>query len=114
MPYNITLAEGTRNVLNEKQITFTEKKMMGGLTFMINDKMCVGVVENKLMVRIGPDVYEEALTKNGCKEMKFTGRPMKGFVFIEPSGVAAISDLKYWVKLALDYNPKAKSSKKKS
>ena len=87
--------------------------MMGGLCYMVDDKMCIGVVKNNLMARIDPDIYEVALTKTGCKEMDFTGRSMKGFVFVEPRGIDLDEDLDYWVELCLDFNPLAKSSKKK-
>ncbi len=113
MAYNEYLAERISRVLNEQKIFFLEKKMMGGLTFMVDDKMCVGVVKDNLMARIDPEIYKEALTKKGCREMNFTGRPMKGYVFIEPDGVDLDEELEYWVKLCLEFNPKAKSSKKK-
>ena len=87
--------------------------MMGGLCFMVNDKMCVGIEKDKLMARLDPDIYERALSKRGCREMDFTGRPMRGFVFVEPVGIKREKDLDYWVQLCLDFNPKARSSKKK-
>jgi len=65
------------------------------------------------MARINPNIYANALSKKGCKEMDFTGRPMKGYVFIEPEGIDMDDDLEYWVQLCLDFNPLAKSSKKK-
>ena len=113
MAYNELLAERIRIALIKKQTSFVEKKMMGGLCFMVNDKMCLGVIKDNLMARIDPDVYEEALSKKGCVEMDFTGRPMKGYVFVEPSGIFFDKDLSYWIRLCLDFNPKAKSSKKK-
>lgn len=113
MAYDEYLAERIQNVLLSKRVNFDAKKMMGGLTFMVDGKMCIGIVKNDLMARIGPDFYNEALEKEGCKEMKFTGRPMKGYVFIEPHGIDMDSDLEYWIQLCLDYNPIAKSSKKK-
>jgi len=113
MAYDEYLEERIRKVLNENRIVFEARKMMGGLTFMVNGKMCVGIVKDDLMARIGPDNYSSALTKNGCKEMKFTGRPMKGFVMIEPEGVDMDEELEYWIQLCLDYNPIAKASKKK-
>lgn len=89
-----------------------EKKMMGGLTFMVNGKMCVGVVGNELMARIDPVVYNEALTRKGCREMDFTGKPMRGFVFVGPAGTSRATDLDRWIRLALDFNKKAKASRK--
>lgn len=113
MPYNEHLADRIRNVLEDKKAAFEEKKMMGGLCFMVDDKMCVGIVKEQLMARVGAENYEAALQKEGCKEMKFTGRPLKGFVFVEPDAIDMEKDLEYWVQLCLDYNPFAKSSKKK-
>ena len=113
MVYDEFLADRVRQSLAQTQTHFEEKKMMGGLCFMVDAKMCVGVVKNTLMARIGPDAYEQALTTVGCKPMDFTGRPMKGFVFVEPEGIDMDDDLSYWVNLCLDFNPLAKSSKKK-
>jgi len=114
MAYDINLQDRIQQVLKDKNIPFEEKKMMGGLTYMINDKMCVGIIKENLMVRIDPENQEELLKKPGCKEMDFTKRPMKGFLFIEPLGVDMNEDLEYWIQLALEYNPKAKKSKKKN
>jgi len=113
MAYDEYLADRIKSVLTEKKVNFEEKKMMGGLTFMVNDKMCVGIVKDDLMARIDPELYQEVLKKKGCKEMNFTGRPMKGYVFIEPEGIDSEEELEYWVQLCLDFNPFAKSSKKK-
>jgi TfoX/Sxy family transcriptional regulator of competence genes len=113
MAYDEHLAERIRKVLSEKHIRSDEKKMMGGLCFMIKEKMCMGVVDDKLMARVDPELYDRLLNKNGCHQMDFTGRPMKGFVFVDPIGIDMDRDLDYWVELCLDYNPKAKSSKKK-
>jgi hypothetical protein len=79
----------------------------------VNDKMCLGVIKDKLMARIDPDAMDEVLSKNGCREMDFTGKPMKGFVFVEPEGIDMDKDLEFWVDMALKYNPIAKSSKKR-
>ena len=113
MAYNEYLGERISNSLKSLGVAFEEKKMMGGLAFMVDEKMCVGVVKENLMARIDPEVYEEALTRKGCKPMDFTGRPMKGFVFIEPQGLDLDEELDYWVELALAYNPRATSSKKR-
>lgn len=113
MAYNEVLAERIRIALMKKKTKSIEKKMMGGLCFMVDDKMCVGVIKDSMMIRIDPEIYEKALTKKGCREMDFTGKPMKGFAFVEEEGIMFDKDLEYWIKLCLDYNPKAKSSKKK-
>ena len=113
MGYNDFLADRIRFLLKEKLVPFKEKEMMGGVTFMVDEKMCVGIVKENLMVRIDPDIYEDLLGKKGCREMDFTKRPMKGFVFVDPEGYDMDTDLEYWIDLALEYNPRAKSSKKK-
>lgn len=87
---------------------------MGGLCFMVKGKMCVGVEKNRLMARIGPDAYDDALTRKGCRPMDFTGRPLRGFVFVGLAGLESGEDLAYWLELALTYNPVAtKSAAKK-
>lgn len=113
MAYNTFLADRITQVLKDKGVKFYEKKMMGGLTYMVDDKMCVGIVKDNMMARVGPEVYEECLKKEGCREMDFTKRPLKGYVFIEPIAYDMDEDLEYWIQLALDYNPLAKSGKKK-
>ena len=114
MAFDTHLADRISRFLKDSNQNFYDKKMFGGLCFMVNDKMCVGVLKDEVMARIHPDEYEKALTKEGCSEMNFTGRPMKGFVFLSPDATDLDSDLEYWLQLALDFNPLAKSSKKKS
>jgi hypothetical protein len=80
---------------------------------MLDEKMCVGIINDSLMARVGPDAYEDSLSKKGCKPMDFTGKPMKGFVYVEPDGIDLDDELEYWVQLCLYYNPIAKSSKKR-
>lgn len=90
-----------------------EKQMMGGLTFMYNEKMCVGIIGDELMCRIDPALHDESVEKHGCRTMDFTNRPMRGYVMIEESGMHSKADFDYWIDLALDFNKRAKSSKKK-
>jgi TfoX/Sxy family transcriptional regulator of competence genes len=90
-----------------------EKEMMGGLTFMYNDKMCLGIIKDELMCRIDPDLHETAILKTGCRTMDFTKRPMKGYVMVNESGLKTQKDFDYWINLALDFNKKAKSSRKR-
>jgi TfoX/Sxy family transcriptional regulator of competence genes len=113
MAYDEYLADRIRQKFKELDIPFEDKKMMGGICFLVNDKMCVGVVQEKMMARIDPDKTSEAYARDGCREMDFTHRPMKGFIFVEPVGLDKDQDLEYFIRLALEYNPKAKSSKKK-
>ena len=80
---------------------------------MFDEKRCVGEVKNNLMARLDPDIYEDALNREGARPMDFTGRPMKGYVFVEPEGIDMVADLESWVDLCLDFNQRAKSSKKK-
>ena len=80
---------------------------------MVNGKMCVGVHKDELMARIDPAVYDVALKRKGCREMNFTGKPMKGFVFVKKEAIEASKDFNYWIDLALDFNKKAKVPKKK-
>lgn len=111
MAYNEKLADRIRNrLVNLKNIE--EKEMMGGLTFMVNGKMCVGVIKDELMCRINPSVHEMAVEKHGCRTMDFTKRPMIGYVLIEESGMKSNSDFDYWIDLALEFNKIAKSSKR--
>ncbi len=111
MAFNKTLASRVRDLLSIHR-KVEEKKMMGGLTFMVNAKMCVGILDDELMVRIAPEEYENALQQPGCREMDFTGRPMKGFVFVSLEATRG-NQLRQWISLALQFNKISKSSKKK-
>ncbi|GAA0549437.1 TfoX/Sxy family protein [Chitinophaga japonensis] len=114
MAFNGQLADRVRELIaaaTDKSIA--EKKMFGGLCFMVDDKMCVGVREEYIMVRLAPAFFEEALEKEGCKPMVMGDRVMKGFLYVDDSVLATKKQLQYWVQKALDYNPLAKASKKK-
>ncbi len=113
MPYDIKLSNRIREAL-EPVKNVKEKEMFGGVCFMVNDRMCVGVVKDEMMCRIDPAVYGGSLEKNGCREMIFTGRPMKGYVFISDEGMRSKKEFEYWISLCLDFNSRAKASKKKT
>ena len=113
MPFNEKLADRTRELIAIRHNNVLEKRMFGGLCFMVNDKMCVGVEQERLMVRIDPDKYEEAMEIEGCRPMDFTGKSMKGFVFVDIDALSTKKKLEYWIELALEFNKKAKPSKKK-
>ena len=112
MAYNEALAERIRKRLSTLD-NVEEKKMMGGLTFMYNNKMCVGIIKDELMCRIDPDFHEKAVEKPGCRTMDFTKRPMKGYVMVDESGMRSDHDFDYWISLSLEYNSKARASKEK-
>jgi hypothetical protein len=114
MAYDEHLADRIRLTLKYKQVAFVEKKMMGGLCFMVDEKMCLGITGEKLMARVGEINYLHSLEKDGCEEMNFTGSTLKGFVYVLPKAIDLDDDLDYWIQLCLEYNPFAKSSKKKN
>ena len=114
MAYNEKLANMTREVIALTRKKVQEKAMFGGLCFMVNDKMCVGVEKERLMVRLDPAKYDEVLEKDGCMPMDFTGKVMKGFVFVDAAALTTKRKLDYWIKLALEYDKIAKASKKKT
>ena len=113
MSFNEKLADRTREIIALAHNNVEEKKMFGGLCFMVNDKMCVGVEKERLMVRLDPGKYDEVMEKDGCMPMDFTGKVMKGFVFVDEGALNTKKKLEYWVKLALEYNKIAKASRKK-
>lgn len=114
MAYNEKLANNVRELISLTQKNVEEKAMFGGLCFMVNDKMCLGVEKERLMVRLDPELYDIVMEKEGCKPMDFSGKVMKGFVFVDVTAVNTIKKLEYWVKLALEYNKLAKAAKKKT
>ena len=111
MAYDEHLSERVSGVLKGKKVPYEAKNMMGGLCYMVNDKMAVGIVKDSLMVRIDPELYEASLKKKGVRHMDFTGKVMKGFLLVDTVGIDMEKDLEYWIQLCLDFNPKAKSSK---
>lgn len=113
MAFNEQLADRVRELL----VDFTdveEKYMFGGVCFMVDGKMCVGVVKDELMCRLDPELEPVVLENSSCRPMDFTGKSMKGFVFVEEEALKNKRELAHWVKLCLDFNPKAKATKKKT
>lgn len=88
--------------------------MFGGVCYMVNGKMCVGVMKDEMMCRIDPVLESELLEKPGCRAMDFTGKHMKGYVLIDEEAIRTKSKLQQWINLCLDFNHRAKASKKKS
>ena len=113
MAYDEHLAERINRVLTEKKVAFYEKKMFGGLAFMVNDKMCVGIWKDGLMARVGEEALPTALEREHAEIMTMGGRPMKGYALVGPEGLDLEDDLEHWVDLCLAFNPFAKASKKR-
>ncbi|EHQ25249.1 TfoX/Sxy family protein [Mucilaginibacter paludis] len=113
MAYNETLANRVREIIADSgEERVEEKKMFGGLCFLVDDKICVGVNKDRMLVRLNPAIFEDALEKEGVVPMAREGRGMKGYVFVIDEFLSSPQELNYWVKLALEFNPLAKSSKK--
>ncbi len=93
-------------------IEFEPKRMFGGVCFLVDGKMCLGIVDDSLMVRFDPERSEELLSRPGARMMDFTKRPMKGYAFVGPEGHRDNAWLSKWIDLALEFNPRARSSKK--
>jgi TfoX/Sxy family transcriptional regulator of competence genes len=102
MAYDEKLAERVRKLLARRE-GVVEKKMFGGLAFMLKEKMFCGVLKEDLVVRVGPGKYEVALARPHVQPMDFTGRPIKGFVFVGPGGCRTDNALKKWVTQAAEY-----------
>ena len=95
MAYSEDLAARIRSALTEHD-GLTEKKMFGGLCFMLNGNMCCGIVGDELMLRVGPDGYDNALSQPGARPMDFTGKPMKGMVYVSADAIADDAALSGW------------------
>ena len=112
MAFNEKLADRIREALvNTPRVE--EKFMFGGVCFMVNGKMCIGVVKDEMMCRINPTLDETVLEKNGCRPMDFNHKPMKGYVFVSDVAMKSKKDFEYWINLCLDFNHQAKAAPKK-
>lgn len=102
MAYDEGLAERVREVIAAREAV-SERKMFGGIAWMLHGNMAVGVVGDDLMVRVGPEAYEDALGEPHARAMDFSGRPMKGYVHVAPAGVAGDQDLVMWIDRGADF-----------
>ena len=102
MAYDEELAARAKEII-EELAELREQKMFGGIAFMVNDHMCVGVINEDLVLRLGDDEGEAALEDPNVRPMDFTGRPMKNFLFVSPEGVRNEEDLRGWIKKAHDF-----------
>jgi TfoX/Sxy family transcriptional regulator of competence genes len=114
MAYDEQLAARIRKILHQRK-GVTEKKMFGGLSFLLHGKMCCGVLQNDLVVRIQLEVYEAALKQPYVRPMDFTGRPLKGFIYVGPEGCQTEKELSQWIEHGVEFASSiAKSDGKRS
>jgi hypothetical protein len=114
MAYNIPLADRIREFLSTKpDIKVEEKKMFRGLTFMVNDKMCVGVSNEHLMCRFDPTLQNDVAERNGYLPRMMKEKEYLGYCYVSVEGYQSNRDFDYWMHLCLEYNPTAKAAKKK-
>lgn len=102
MAYDENLAQRVRTVLKGRH-GITEKRMFGGICFMVNGNMCCGVEKNRLMLRVGKERHDEILAKKHARPMDFTGRPMRGFVFVDAEGFKTAAMLRKWVDFGFTF-----------
>ena len=109
------LLDRMRNVLKSKSVAWEEKRMFGGVCFMVDDKMCFGTFRDGMMARVHPDAMPELTKKKGAEQMTMgpSKRVMKGFLQIDPDAYDLDDDLEFWIEKALEFNPLAQKSKKK-
>ncbi|MEL6841598.1 MAG: TfoX/Sxy family protein [Bacteroidota bacterium] len=107
------LIDRLRNIMLVKEVDWQEKKMMGGITFMVDEKMCFGTLKGGLLCRIDPAERTELLRHDGAEIISQRGREMKGYVHVQDMGLETDSMLEFWVSKCLAFNPKAKAKKKK-
>ena len=100
MAYDEGLAQRIREHFDDIE-NVVEKKMFGGLCFMVDNHMCVGIVKDTLMARVGPQNYAKCLRKSYVREMDFTGKPLRGMVYVEPAGIENDKDLNEWINTCL-------------
>src|SRR5215475_8458031 len=109
MPPDETLVNRVRTAIG-KSLRVEEKKMFGGIAFMVERKMCVTVGKGRIMCRIDPAIHDAALERKGCTTVVMKGREYRGYVHIDAEVLSTKAELDHWVKLALDFNGRAKAS----
>ena len=102
MPFDEGLAERVRDLVRAEP-SMSERKMFGGLCFMSSGNMSFGILGDEIMVRVGPDAYGEALQRPRAREMDFTGRSMRGMVYVDSEGISEDEALESWLLRGLAY-----------
>ena len=113
MAYDIALADRVREYLAQyPKLEIEEKKMFRGLAFLVNGKMCVNISGENLMCRFDPTLTEKLAKKIGFLPMIMKGKEYKGYCYVEPTGIKAKKNFEFWINLCLEFNDRAKSSRK--
>lgn len=102
MAYDETVADQIRKALRRRR-GISEKKMFGGIAFMLHGNMCCGVIRDNLVLRLGEDEASKALSEPHTGVMDFTGRPLKSMIYIRPAGYRSYDDLQAWINRAFDF-----------
>ncbi|MBS1867801.1 MAG: TfoX/Sxy family protein [Acidobacteria bacterium] len=102
MAFDVKLAERVRKLVAGAH-RFDEKRMFGGLAFMVNGHMCCGVLKDDLVLRVGPQEHEKLKHHPHARPMDFTGRPLRGFLYVGPAGLRSARDLRVWVQRSLQF-----------
>lgn len=111
MAYNEQLADRVRETLMSVP-RVKEKRMFSGITFMVNSKMCVSIRAHDIMCRIDPEVHDSAVEQNGCRAMRMRGKELRGWILVDEEALKTKKALERWVGLALEFNKRARNSKK--
>jgi len=112
MPYSEKLADRIRIALMDVP-KVEEKKMFRGMTFMVDDKMCISVGPDRIMCRVDPELHDQLLEEKPCRTMIMKGREYKGYILVNEEDLGKKAELDFWIRQCLDFNGRAKSSKKK-
>ena len=112
-PIDDALASRVRAALGRHTVDVEEKRMFGGIAFMVQGKMCVSARRDRIMCRIDPAKHDSAVERKGCRTVVMKGREYRGYVHVDADVVKSQRDLDYWIDLSLDYNGKAKASSRK-
>ncbi len=112
MPFDENLASRVRKILS-KVDGVSEKKMFGGICFLVNGNMALGLAKDDLMVRVGQDSYEKLLAQPNVRKMDFTGRPLKGFLYVGAIGTSSDKDLRNWVSKGVEFARSLPAKRKK-
>ena len=113
MLHDDTLVSRVRGALG-RTCRVEEKRMFGGVAFMVQGKMCVSAGKGRIMCRIDPAIHDAVLQRKGCRTVTMRGRDFRGYLYVDAEAVQTKDDLEYWIGLALDYNSKAKPARKRN